>query len=92
MGGHRLCQAGALLYLRRRLLSLQFQGHRQCRLVPHFGAGYPTFTLEIDSPGFAYGYADYGSGNVSLPGQYVRSRDDGACWNNPETSTKICAW
>jgi hypothetical protein len=54
--------------------------------------GYPTFTLEVDSPGFAYGYADYGSGNVSLPGQYVRSRDDGACWNNPETSTKICAW
>ena len=44
------------------------------------------------SAGFAYGYADYGSGNVSLPGQYVRSRDDGACWNNPETSTKICAW
>ena len=55
-------------------------------------SGYPTFTLEISSPGFAYGYADYGSGNVSLPGQYVRSRDDGACWNNPETSTKICAW
>jgi len=54
--------------------------------------GYPTFTLEISSPGFAYGYADYGSGNVSLPGQYVRSRDDGACWKNPETSTKICAW
>ncbi len=55
-------------------------------------SGYPTFTLEIDRPGFAYGFADYGSGNVSLPGQYVRSRDDGACWNNPETSTKICAW
>jgi hypothetical protein len=54
--------------------------------------GYPTFTLEISSPGFAYGYADYGSGNVSLPGRYVRSRDDGACWNNPDTSTKICAW
>ena len=55
-------------------------------------SGYPTFTLEIDRPGFANGFADYGSGNVSLPGQYVRSRDDGACWNNPETSTKICAW
>lgn len=54
--------------------------------------GYPTFTLEVDQPGFAYGYADYGSGNVALPGQYVRSRDDGACWNNPETSTRICAW
>lgn len=57
-----------------------------------WAGGYPTFTLEVDRPGFAYGYADYGTGNVSLPGQYVRSRDDGACWNNPETSTKICAW
>lgn len=54
--------------------------------------GYPTYTLEVDQPGFAYGYADFGDGNVSLPGQYVRSRDDGACWANPETSTKICAW
>lgn len=54
--------------------------------------GYPTFSLEVYEPGFAYGYADYGSGSVSLPGQYVRSRDDGACWNNPETSTRICAW
>ena len=54
--------------------------------------GYPTYTLEVDQPGFAYGYADFGDGNVSLPGPYVRSRDDGACWANPETSTKICAW
>ena len=54
--------------------------------------GRPTYTLEVDRAGFAFGYADYGSGNVALPGQYVRSRDDGACWNNPETSTKICAW
>lgn len=55
--------------------------------------GYPTFTLQVDQPGFAYAYADYGTGrNVSLPGQYVRSRDDGACWNNPETSTRLCAW
>jgi hypothetical protein len=54
--------------------------------------GYPTYTLEIDRPGFAYGYADFGGGAVSLPGQYVRSRDDRACWNNPETSTRICAW
>jgi hypothetical protein len=54
--------------------------------------GYPTFTLEIDSPGYAYGYADYGSGNVSLPGQYIRSDQDGACWQNSDTSTQICAW
>ena len=54
--------------------------------------GHPTYTLEVDRPGFAWGYANYGSGNVSLPGQYVRSRDDGACWNNPQTNTKLCAW
>jgi hypothetical protein len=54
--------------------------------------GYPTYTIEVDQPGFAYGFADFGEGNVSLPGQYVRQRDDAACWGNPETSTKICAW
>jgi hypothetical protein len=54
--------------------------------------GYPTYTLEMDQPGFAFGYADFGSGGVALPGKYVRSHDDGACWNNPETGTRICAW
>jgi hypothetical protein len=56
--------------------------------------GYPSFQLTIDSPGFAYASAVYprGGRSVSLPGMYVRSRDDGACWNNPETSTKLCAW
>ena len=61
--------------------------------LPHLGArAIRPSRWRSTSPGFAYGYADYGSGNVSLPGQYVRSRDDGACWNNPETSTMICAW
>lgn len=55
-------------------------------------AGYPTYTLEVDQPGFAYGYVNLGGRNIPLPGQYVRSRDDGACWQNPETNTKICAW
>lgn len=54
--------------------------------------GYPSYTLEVDQPGFAYGFANFDGRNVSLPGQFVRSRDDGACWNNPETGTKICAW
>ncbi|MDX8435149.1 hypothetical protein EN858_13805 [Mesorhizobium sp. M4B.F.Ca.ET.215.01.1.1] len=54
--------------------------------------GYPTYVLEIDGPGFAYGYINFGRRNVSLPGQFVRSRDDGACWNNPQTNTKVCAW
>lgn len=54
--------------------------------------GYPTVTLQVDQPGFAYGYLNFGDRNISLPGQYVRSREDGACWNNPETSAKVCAW
>lgn len=55
--------------------------------------GKPTFTLEVDRPGFAFGLADFGSGRaVALPGMFVRSREDGACWHNPETEVKICAW
>jgi hypothetical protein len=54
--------------------------------------GYPTYLIEVDRPGFAYGYLNLGSRNVPLPGMYVRQRDDAACWANPETNTKICAW
>jgi len=55
--------------------------------------GKPTFTLEVDSPGVAFGYADFGTGrNVPLPGQFTRSAEDGACWVNADTDTKICAW
>ncbi len=54
--------------------------------------GYPSFTIEIDRPGVAYGYANYGSGNVSLPGTYYRNDSDGACWDNSDTATQICAW
>lgn len=55
--------------------------------------GYPTYSLWVDRPGFASGFADFGTGrNVALPGMYVRQRDDAACWSNPETNVKICAW
>ena len=55
--------------------------------------GKPTYTLEVDQPGFAFGFAVFGTGrNVALPGQFVRGNDDPACWNNPETDMKICAW
>ncbi len=55
--------------------------------------GKPAYSLIVDEPGFASAFIRFGGGrNVSLPGMYVRSRDDGACWNNPETATKICAW
>jgi hypothetical protein len=53
---------------------------------------HPTFTIEMDSPGVAYGYADYGGGNVSLPGTFYRNQSDGACWDNSATGTQICAW
>lgn len=54
--------------------------------------GYPTFTVQIDSPGVAWIYADFGQGNVTLPGPYYRAEDDGACWENPDTSARVCAW
>jgi hypothetical protein len=75
-------------------------GYYPCRFTATDGRGsfeiaargYPTYSLVVDRPGFAFGYADYEGRSVSLPGQYVRSRDDGACWLNPETDSKICAW
>lgn len=54
--------------------------------------GSPTYTLWIDTPGFAAGFVNLGGRNVALPGMYVRQRDDAACWSNPETDTRICAW
>jgi hypothetical protein len=48
--------------------------------------------MVMDQPGFGYGYLIDGEKSVPLAGEYVRSRDDGACWNNPETNDKVCAW
>ncbi len=42
--------------------------------------GYPTYTISVDQPGFAYGFLDLGNRNVSLPGQFLRQNDDPACW------------
>ena len=52
----------------------------------------PTYTVEVYQPGRAYGFADFGSGNTSLPGEYIRNRQDRACWDNTATATQICAW
>lgn len=54
--------------------------------------GYPTFTVEIESPGVAWIHADFGQGNVNLPGPYYRADDDRACWENPDTAARVCAW
>lgn len=50
--------------------------------------GQPTYTLEVDEPGFV----NVGNRNIPLAGQFVRGSDDPACWANPETNVKICAW
>lgn len=54
--------------------------------------GQPTYSLEVNEPGFAYGFVNIGNRNIPLPGQFVRGSDDPACWANPETNVKICAW
>lgn len=54
--------------------------------------GRPSYTLEVDEPGFAYGFVTIGNRNIPLAGQFVRGGDDPARWANPETNVKICAW
>ncbi len=56
--------------------------------------GKPKFSLVISEPGVAFVFGDYndGGGNVSLPGRYLRSESDPACWVNEDTETTICAW
>lgn len=56
--------------------------------------GKPTFAVVIDSPGVAWVYGTFEAGgrSVPLPGPYTRSVEDGACWENADTETKICAW
>jgi hypothetical protein len=55
-------------------------------------SGKPTITLNIDQPGIAFGFANFGTRNVSLPGRYLRSATDPACWVNDATRTRVCAW
>lgn len=55
-------------------------------------SGKPTYMLNIVEPGVAYGFVNLGSGNIALPGSYLRSIEDGACWRNDATGTEICAW
>jgi len=53
--------------------------------------GKPTFTLNMSEPGVAYGFMQIGSKSTPLPGRYIRDPNDGACWINDVTKTKICA-
>jgi len=56
--------------------------------------GMPTFQVWIDAPGEASVGAVFepGGRSVGLPGTYLRSEEDGACWIGSETDTEICAW
>ncbi|MGE0503046.1 MAG: hypothetical protein AB7I79_19865 [Rhizobiaceae bacterium] len=54
--------------------------------------GHPGYQLVLEPAGFAFGYANFGDRWVSLPGHFDRATDDRACWDNSETSVRICAW
>lgn len=53
--------------------------------------GKPTYILNVTEPGVAFGFVNLGSRNVPLPGRYLRSLDDPACWVNDSTQTQLCA-
>ena len=54
----------------------------------------PKFSIVISELGVAFVFGDYndGGGNVALPGRYLRSQGDPACWVNEDTEAKLCAW
>jgi hypothetical protein len=54
--------------------------------------GKPTILLTVDQPGTALGFANFGTRNVALPGRYLRSKTDPACWVSDATRDKVCAW
>ena len=47
---------------------------------------------DVDQPGTAFGFANFGTRTVALPGRYLRSKADPACWINDAAGVKICAW
>lgn len=54
--------------------------------------GTPTYSLVMNQPGFAFGYINFGNHGTPISGEFVRQRDDPACWNNPDVNVKLCAW
>ena len=56
--------------------------------------GKPKFSLVISEPGVGFLFGDYndGTGNIALPGRYLRSESDPACWANEDTQVELCAW
>lgn len=54
--------------------------------------GKPTFILDIERPGMAFGFVGLGGRHVPLPGHYHRNETDRACWDNDTTGARLCAW
>jgi hypothetical protein len=56
--------------------------------------GKPTFQMWMDGDGVAFAGAVFepGGRSVALPGTYVRSDSDPACWVNADLGAEICAW
>jgi hypothetical protein len=54
--------------------------------------GKPTYILNMIEPGVASGFVNLGTRNIPLPGRYLRSSAEPACWVNDSTGAKICAW
>lgn len=56
--------------------------------------GKPTFEVWVEGQGeaFASGQFEAGGRFVSLPGTYIRSKVDRACWVSDATDAEICAW
>ena len=52
--------------------------------------GKPLYILNIDGRGKAFGFVNLGNRNIRLPGEYVRSKADPACWVNDSTPTTMC--
>ncbi|UOM34005.1 hypothetical protein [Acuticoccus sp. I52.16.1] len=55
--------------------------------------GKPFYTVSLTSPGVADAFADFGTGrNVPLPGPFLRSERDRACWVSDATGYSICVY
>ena len=54
--------------------------------------GKPTYSLDISEAGIAFGFVKIDGAPTPLPGRYLRSQVDRACWRNDATETEICAW
>jgi hypothetical protein len=54
--------------------------------------GKPGYNIIVEEPGFASGYLQMNGRGTPINGKFVKQRDDGACWNNPEQNTKVCVW